>query len=291
MSESSRGLAELVGRMPETDGRGMYCTEIDLEKGISEGTIVKDKIEAAIAAIHKGGRSNIIGLINMLVEPGKGDDFKAHYALHCLGLHVCGLGGRAKRRFTRTLASELGGDRPKGVQSYLVQELGAVGGPEAVEALGELLSDKELCEAAAMALAAIGDGAVEQLRGGLSRARGKCRLNIVQNLGVLRDKGSVGALREELTDESRDMRLAAAWALANIGDPGSVESLLSEAETKDAYERIKATKACLLLAEKLLAGGSKSEAMKIYRRLRDTRTDASEKYVREAAEKALSAAR
>ena len=291
MSESSPGLAELVGRMPDPDGRGMYCTEIDLEKGISEGTIVKEKIEAAIAKIHRGGRNNIIGLIDMLVEPGKGDDVKAHYALHCLGLHVCRLGGRAKRRFTRTLASELGGDRPKGVQSYLVQELGAVGGPEAVEALGGLLSDKELCEPAAMALASISEGAAEQLRDGLSKARGKCRLNIVQNLGVMRDKRSVGALRKELSDESRDMRLAAAWALANIGDPDSVDAVVAEADTKDGYERIKATKACLLLAERLLADGNKRAAATIYRHLRNTRTDGSEKYVREAAEKALSAAR
>jgi hypothetical protein len=291
MSESSSSLAELVGRMPDPDGRGMYCTEIDLEKGSPEGTIVKEKIEAAIAEIHKGGRNNIIGLIDMLVEPGKGDDVKPHYALHCLGLHVCRLGGRAKRRFTRTLASELGGDRPKAVQSYLVQELGAVGGPEAVEALGGLLSDKELCEPAAMALAAIGEGAGEQLRGGLSRATGKCKLNIVQNLGVLRDRRSVGALRKELTDKSREMRLAAAWALANIADPGSVDAVVAEADTKDGYERIKATQACLLLAERLLADGNKRAATMIYSHLRNTRSDASEKYVREAAEKALSAAR
>ena len=55
------------------------------------------------------------------------------------------------------------------------------------------------------------------------------------------------------------------------------------------WERIQAGKHCLVLAEKLTASGKKVEAAKIYTHLRDTRTDPSEKYIREAAERGLAA--
>lgn len=149
MPKPSKKLAELVSRMPDPDNKGMYCKDID-----------KDKIDGAIAEIHLGGRKNIVGVIDMLVEPGKGDDVKAHYALHCLGLHACKTNDeKALRRYGSTLASQIGGDRPKAVQAYLIQELQSFGGTEAVKALGSAAGDKELAPAAIMALLAIkGEG-------------------------------------------------------------------------------------------------------------------------------------
>jgi len=280
MEKPSSPLALLVSRMPDPDEQGMYCTDIN-----------KQKIDSAISEIHEGGRKNVIGLIDMLVPPGEGNDVKPHYALHCLAVYVCKLNDeRQQRRFAETLASQLGGDRPKAVQRYLVRQLQVAGGKEVVETLGKLLTDEELCEPAAQALAAIGDGATEQLRNALPEVRGRYRLTIVQNLGVVRDAKSVGALKKLLGDEDREVRLAAAWALANIGDASSVGALLKAADAEGVYERIKATQACLLLAENLLEAGRKSEAMKLYTHLRDTRTDPAEQYVRDAAKKGLAAA-
>jgi HEAT repeat protein len=265
--------------MPDPDGRGMYCTDID-----------KEKIEKAIAQIHKGGRDNIIAIIDMLVPPGEGDDVKVHYALHCLALYVCKLDDdNQRRRFARTLASQLGGNRPKAVQRYLVRVLQVAGSREVVGVLGELLLDEELCEPAAQALVAIDNGAAKQLRSALPKADGKCRLTIVQNLGVVRDARSVDALKNAVSDEDRNVRIAAAWALANIGDPGSAAVLLRATDAQD-WERIQMTKACLLLAENLLEAGKNYEAVKIYTHLRDTRTKPAERYVRDAAKKALTAA-
>ena len=145
MNEETSALVELVNKMPDPDQRGMYCTDID-----------KDKIEGAIRNILRGGRANILGVVDMLVEPGKGDDVKAHYALHCMALHVCKQdSNRPRRRFSRTLASQIGGDRPKEVQKYLIRELQVAGGREAVESLGNVLTDEDLCEPAAQALASV----------------------------------------------------------------------------------------------------------------------------------------
>ena len=273
MNEPSSALVALVNKMPDPDQRGMYCTDID-----------KEKIEGAISDILNGGRDNILGVIDMLVEPGKGDDAKAHYALHCMALHVCKLErNRPRRRYARTLASQIGEDRPKEVQKYLIRELQVAGGREAVESLGKVLTDEELCEPAAQALVSIGDGAAGQLRQALPRAKGKCRLTILQNLGVVGDIESASALKSAINYEDQEVRITAVWALANMGDASSADTLLRVADKAEGWERIQATKACLLLAEKLRAAGRKSDAAIIYRHLRDTRTDSAERYVCEAA--------
>jgi len=276
MAKTSSALNELVSELPDPDERGMYCTDIN-----------KTKIEKVIARINKGGHDSIIGLVNMLVEPGKGDDAKPRYALHCLAVYVCKRKNRKNRKaFANSLAMQLADDYSKAVKSYLIRQLQVAGGREVVPTLGKLLHDEELCEPAAQALVAIGSGAATQLRNALPEAGGKCRLTIIQNLGVVRDRNSVGTLNRALGDDDRETRPAAAWALANIGDARSVKALLKAADSQ-GWERIQATKACLLLAERLLSAGKKKEAVGIYTHLRDTRSDPDEHYVREAAEKGL----
>jgi len=280
MKTQSMVLVQLVSKLPDPDEQGML-TNID-----------KQEVDNIIAEIHKGGRDSIVGLVEMLVQQGEGDDFKPRYALHCLALHVCKLrDDKHRRAFSETLAEQLEGDLPKVVTGYLIQELQTVGGKEVVGTLGKLLHDKELYEHAALALTSIGgDGAAEQFRGALPRARGKRRLTILLSLGVLRDATSVKALKKAVGSKEQETRLIAVWALANIGDAGSVDLLLKAADTEDAYERIKATHACLILAENLLASGKSKEAVKIYTHLCDTRTDPAEHYVCDAAKRGLAAA-
>lgn len=275
----SAKLKTLVNQMPDPDNRGAY-TNMD-----------KAKIETAIAEIHKGGRDSIVGLIDMLVEPGKGDDVKGHYALHVLAVGVCKPGDdKGRAEFARTVASQLAG-RAKGVQRYLIRQLQVAGGREVVPILGKALLDPALCEPAARALLAIGKGAADQLRAALPKVEGKCRLAIILGLGFLADPGAAGAFKRAVGDEDREIRMAATWSLARIADAGSADALLKAADGHKGWERIKHTKACLLLAEKLLAAGNKAAAIAIYTHLRDTRTEPSELYIRQAAAKALAAAK
>ena len=318
--EASEKLKALVGEMPNPNKRGMFGPEVDREKldqvtaelrrrgkdctpaekanfekeiadlrnGAPGSQIDKAKIEKAIAAIHAGGKENVLGLIDLLVEPGEGDDVKPHYALHCLGNYLLQIKDEPGRlQFGETLAAELGGSRPKGVQAYLCQELQWAGRKEAVAGLGKVLCDEVLSAPAAMALVAIRDGAAEQLRAALPAAKGKCKLNVVQALGALGDPQSIAAFKAALADDDREIRLAAGWALARLGDADSVELLIKAAGAEPGWERIQATKHCMVLAEKLQAAGKKDAAAKIYLYLRDTRKDPHEKYVRDAAEKAL----
>lgn len=276
----SAELKALVEQMPDPDSRGMYTENID-----------KAKIEKAIEAIHQGGRENVLGLIELLGEPGSEEDVKPHYALHTLAnTTVIMKDEGARKQLAETLASQLDGDLTVYNRAFLCQCLQWVGHGEAVPALGKLLLDESLVEAAMMALVAIRDGAAEQFRAALPDARGKCRLSILQGLGAVQDRESAVALREALTDENREARIIAGWGLAQIGDAGSVDALIRAAGVDAGWERIQATKHCLVLAEKLAAAGQKDAAAKIYTYLRDSRSDASEAYIREAAERGLAAA-
>jgi hypothetical protein len=287
MSKQSSALTKLISRLPDPDERGLLSN------------IDKETVDSVVSQIYEGGRKNLRALIGMLVEPGKGDDVKPRYALHCLAVRMCRPAEeKARRVFARTLAMQLEGDKPKAVKKYLIQQLQVAGGKEVAPALGKMLQDQELYEPAAQALVAIGNGAAEQsrkgcltaLRNALPKVNGKMKLTIIQNLGVVKDTESVGALNNALGNDDREIRLAAGWALANIGDAGSVDLLLKAANVKGTYERNTATKACLLLAERLLEAGKKEPAEKIYTHLRDTRSGSDEAYICEVAKEGLATA-
>ena len=274
---ASTELKALVDQMPDPDGKDMYTENID-----------KQAIEKAIAEIYEGGRKYVVGLIEMLGTPGSGQDVKPRYALRCLANHVLAVKDEeARKELSDALAAALLSDRSHHVKSFLCQELQWAGGEEAVPLLGQLLLDEELVEPATMALLAIRQGAAEQFRTALPNAQGKCRLNIIQALGDVKDLESIDSLKSALRDLDREVRLAAGWGLARMGDASSVELLINEADTRTGWERIQATKHCLVLAEQLSPVGKKDLAERIYVHLRDTRTDAAEQYVREAAERAL----
>jgi len=111
---------------------------------------------------------------------------------------------------------------------------------------------------------------------------------VIVALGALRDADSVTALRRAAErDPDPVARLEAAWALASIGDRASAEVVLAVADDSRGFDRTRANNACVLLAENLLAAGRKEQALNLYRRLRDTRTDPADTHVRAAAARAL----
>jgi HEAT repeat protein len=273
----SEQLKALVDQMPDPDGRGMFTENID-----------KEKIDQAVARIHEGGREYLEGLIDMLDQPGSAENVKPHYALHCLANHVLIIRDEnGRRQLAETLAARLEGDLPVATKIFLCQTLQWAGRREAAGALGKLLLDETTVEAASMALTAIHDGAAEQFRAALPEATGKCRLNVVQGLGAVEDRQSADALRQTLRDPDCEVRLAAGWGLSRMGDAGSVDALIAAADVPPGWERIQATKHCMVLAERLSADGHADPATRIYKHLWDTRTTGSEKYIRDAASKRL----
>ena len=266
----------LVNRLPDPDERG-FMSKVDA-----------DIVEDVVSQLRRGKRASLRSLVDMLVPPEEGSDFKARYAIHVWAVKTGHDGEQERRMFCRTLASELGGDRPKTVQEFLVQQIQLVGHEQVVGALGEVLLDEELCDPAAMALVAIRTGAAEQLRKALPDATGRVRLTILQSLGALGDTNALATLTRALGDENREVRLAAVWGLARAGSDESVPAVLKATDKSEGWERIQSVKACLLLAESLLAKGKRAEAKGVYSHLRRTCRD-SETYIREVAQRAVTA--
>ena len=301
-------IAELVEKLPPTDREIEAQKAADKapqdpakppakpakEPGASKFTGPEPEVAHQLCEqILAGGRESLTQLIALVRDPASPEfkNYKPEYLLHCLTLYVGGAGKEADRKtLHEVLTAELGNEKhPPAVKRSWIRELQWIGDAATVKALGGLLTDEALCDEAASALVAIGAGAGDVFRKALPAAQGRCRLVMVQNLGVLRDAKAAEALKGALRDEDRDVRVAAAWALARLGDPKSVDALIKAADVPPGLERIKATQACLLLADNLAAAGKKKEAAKIYTHLQETRTDPKETYVREAALQALHA--
>jgi HEAT repeat protein len=173
-------------------------------------------------------------------------------------------------------------------RAYLCQELQWAGRDEACAALGEVLLDEDLTDAAAMALAAIGgECAAAPLRAAATKAKGRGRLNIVDALAALSDPKAAEVFKSALGDPDTETRIAAGAGWARLGQPDAAKPLLAAADGAKGWERMQQTKSCLVLAEKLAAAGKASDANKIYQHLLKTRTDPAEAYVREAAQLGL----
>jgi hypothetical protein len=279
----SEELKAVVNQMPDPDKNGTYA-DMDDQK--------MEQIEKVVLQLRKGGRDAVIGLIDMLVEPGKGNDIKAHFVLHLLAVRATAAGEeKARAELAVAIASQLGGDRPKGVQKYLIEQLQLAGGKEITPAIGKALLAPDLCDTAVRALAAIREGAAEQLLAALPKVQGRSRLSVLKKLGVLRIERAADAFKQALADGDSDIRIAGAWGIARVADASGADALLKCAEAHEGWERVNQTDACLALADALLAAGKKDAAAAIYAHLEKTRTSAAERHVREAAQRGLAAAR
>lgn len=255
---ASKKLKELVGRMPEADRRGMLTEGID-----------KAKIEKVIAEIRQGGRTFAEELIGMLAEPGSEENVKPHYALHCLVNHtLVSKDEPGRKELCEVMAEALSKDYPTSIKAYLCQELGWAGGQECLAALGALLTDDALSSVAAMALVGIQKGAVTQLRAAWPKAKGASRRPIIDGLAALAEKSVLPLLRAALQDDDQEVRQAAAAGVAKLGDPNSVDSLLSVVEKGKGWERFQAAKSCLVMAESLAEAGKTEDAKSMYARLK-----------------------
>ena len=224
--------------------------------------------QALTQALVQAGPAGVEALVGKLQVPGKDDDSAARLALHALVLHVTRPDAQAERKWlTKALAAQLDKDLPAPVKAFVIQQFRFVGDAQAVDALAKRLTDDALCEDAAQALLSIRAGAAAAFRQALPQAKGPCRRTIIQALGVLGDRGAATAARQDLASKDRQARVVAMAALASMGDPAAVDPLLKATGSADAYERRRATEACLALARRLAEAKQTQVAQRIYEHL------------------------
>jgi HEAT repeat protein len=241
----------------------------------------------------KAGPEGVKTLVALLAEPGKTDDSKIRFAVHGLALYVARGGAEEERKMlSDSLLAALADEaRPPLVKAFLIQQLRFCGAKEACEPLGKFLLDEKLCEDATQTLLSIkGEEAAAALRQALPQAKGGCRLTLIQALGILRDAKAAPEVAKSATDENREIRLAALFALGNLGDPAWTELLAKAAGVEPAYERSQATHSLLTHAQRLIEANKGADAEKVYRALFAGRTAPEDRHARCAALRGLAAA-
>ena len=124
--------------------------------------------------------------------------------------------------------------RQDGVARSAARELGKLGNERAVAPLTALLGNAEVNQAAAEALLAFGEKAVEPLIETLKNGNGDARQAAAFALGEIRDKRAVEPLVLVMqTDEVYAVRTAAATALGNLKDSRAVWVLVATLQMRD----------------------------------------------------------
>jgi len=254
--------------------------------------IDKEACEKAVAQILQGGEKTLRELVDLIVEPGKGNDVQARHALHATAIRVGGpakASAQQRKAFAKALAGTLDDDRPKAVKGFILRQLQICGGTDQATAIATFLTDGDdhLYEYSAQALEAIGPSTTDHFRKAYPKAKGAPRLTVLQGLGFLRDKQSAKAFRSATKEKDLEIRLAGLWGLMRIASAEDAQLLQEAAAKEEGWGRIKATGYCLQLAEALAAAGNNKGAGQVYKDLKKNRTSKNEEHVRLACDKGL----
>ena len=226
---------------------------LDLKKMLAgmpaQNAADRDSYAAAVLADSMGGSLNKV--LAMLVAPGTGDDTKARFALDGIAKHCTRAGGDADLTLYRgAVLDALAGASDKEVKAYLIRQLELLGGDDAVEALAGYLEDDRLVEPAVAALLNNGsDAAAKVLLDGLTIANDVQALPIVKALGTLQYTPAKKKFKTFSMSTDRDLRYAALYALANLGESSNTSILESEVRRSAGYDQIEA-KSILRLHER-----------------------------------------
>ena len=135
-------------------------------------------------------------------------------------------------------------------------------------ALAELLSDKDLADAALRGLAMIPGATVDQiLREALGKTSGILQIGIVNALGERRDPAAVEVISPLLSSDDEAVSCAAVAALGKIASDNTLSVLQPLLGTATGRRREVVADACLVCADRLLAGGQSESAAAVYERL------------------------
>lgn len=154
-------------------------------------------------------------------------------------------------------------------RSFLIGQLQLCGNDIAAAAIAPYLIQESLCDAATRALIQI-DGPVAKplLVYALAKAKGNCKISLINALGELRYLSALDAITTLADTKDVRQRRAALMAIANIASEDS-DSILNAAAKKVnyAYDSAGATAAYILYAQRLLDNWPQEPARVIASRL------------------------
>ena len=167
------------------------------------------------------------------------------------------------------LSQVLRSDAPAASKALACKQLAIYGSEAAVPELAKLLSDEHLASWSRIALEAIpGSVADEALRQAIPSLNGKLLVGVINSIAVRQDAGAVEVLTGRLQDKDVEVASAAAVALGHIGTTAALKALQPLLAGAATPVRAAVAEGCVLCAERLLAAGSRDQAVAIYDQVR-----------------------
>ncbi|MEA3224370.1 MAG: ThuA domain-containing protein [Planctomycetota bacterium] len=153
-------------------------------------------------------------------------------------------------------------------KQYVCRELSIIGTEQSASVLAGMLADGKTSDMARYALERIPGTAIDDaLRGSLRKAKGNAKIGIVNSLGQRGDKKAVRPLTRMVTGKNKALATAAAAALGRIASPQAAKVLAAAKDKTTGKVQLVVLDSYLKCADKMVAGGKKTEALAIYKAL------------------------
>ena len=160
-------------------------------------------------------------------------------------------------------------DAPLFDKAKACQRLAVVGTAECVPALAALLDDAQMAHYARTGLEANPDPAVDAaLLAALDELDGGHLVGAIHSIGMRRDAGAVGALKQRLASDDEAVAGAAAAALSRIATPEAVTALIAALAGPEAT-RPAVADACLTAGDAVLPRKRVDEAIALFDAVRN----------------------
>ncbi|WPQ62295.1 HEAT repeat domain-containing protein [Chitinophaga sancti] len=154
-------------------------------------------------------------------------------------------------------------------KNFLISQLQLCGNDVAAATIAPYLVQEPLCDAATRALIQIGGPVAKPtLVYALSKAKGNCRIALINAIGELRYLSGLDAVTALANTKDLRQRRAALMAIANMGNESSDSLLRAAAATAGyVYDSTNATAAYILFAQRMAENWPQEPARKIAARL------------------------
>ncbi|HTN36755.1 MAG TPA: family 16 glycoside hydrolase [Arachidicoccus sp.] len=238
------------------------------------------------------GVDGYVTLINGLKAPGTASNALLEYSINGFSTYATQTGQEKLRVMSvEAYCKALPALADKKNKAFIISQLQLVGKDDAVSCLQGYLTDNDLADPAARALATIGTPASKTaLLNALAGSEGAARLSIIEALGDARLKEAAGPVNAlaNATGSDPDTRKVALYALAKIADPSSASVFAAAAEKNSyKYDRTNAVATYNKYAQQLIENGQPALAEKIAKQLYEKATSDTQIGIRIAALKIL----
>ena len=214
-----------------------------------------NELDQIMAQFQELGGEAIINIARNLVAPGKGNDANFRYAISGIAKYASEADDPAyTRQCAEALGKAISASSNDEVKDFLLQELQYVAGDESVSLAFSLLEDERLTDPAARVLIRINsEKSRDALFSALSEANDETQqIIMLQAIGNMRYQSALDKLNDLAATTTGKVKKVVLRSIAQLGNPGSMELLASEAEKVNyAYDPVEATTSYLLLINQL----------------------------------------